>query len=321
MNLGYILFNESGRPRSGWRFTIFLFLFIIFGLSLGSAADALLSKQPIGFGQGSVLFLLVNSAISLFLAILLGWLCGKFLEALPFRALGCAFTKNWLVNLISGFVIGAVSIGFAALIAVVFGGLKFQFNQAAGSSTILLTLGISFLIFAVAAAFEEALFRGYILQTFSRSGLAWLAIVLTSVFFAAAHLDNENSNWISTSNTALAGIWFGAAYLKTRDLWFPFGLHLMWNWMQGAVFGIEVSGLKNITTAPLMREIDSGPAWLTGGDYGIEGGIACFIALIFSIGLIYFLPFLKPTEEMLALTSEEKFKDVTTQRSSDAEKY
>ena len=314
MNLGYILFNEFGRPRSGWRFTIFLFLFIIFGLSLGSAADALLSKQPIGFGQGSVLFLLVNSAISLFLAILLGWLCGKFLEDLPFRALGCAFTKNWFKNLILGFVIGTVSIGFAALIAVAAGGLKFQYNQTAGSSAILLTLGISFLIFAVAAAFEEALFRGYMLQTFSRSGLAWLAIVLTSVFFAAAHLDNENSNWISMSNTALAGIWFGAAYLKTRDLWFPFGLHLMWNWMQGAIFGIEVSGLKNITTAPLMREIDSGPAWLTGGDYGIEGGIACFIALIFSIVLIYFLPFLKPTEEMLALTSEEKFKDAETRR-------
>lgn len=309
MNLHYILFNEQGRPRSGWRFTIFLFLFIIFGLSLGSATDVLLSDQPIGFVRGSVLFLLVNSALSLFLAVLFGWLCGKFLEDLPFRALGCAFTKNWFVNLISGFAIGAVSIGFAALIAVIFGGLKFQFNQTAGSSAILLTLGISFLIFAVAAAFEEALFRGYMLQTFARANLAWLAIILTSVFFASVHLDNDNSNWISTSNTALAGIWFGVAYLKTRDLWFPFGLHLFWNWTQGAIFGIEVSGLKEITTAPLLREIDAGPAWLTGGDYGIEGGIACFIALIFSIALIYFLPFLKPTEEMLALTSRESPKN------------
>lgn len=306
MNLSYILFNEFGRPRSGWRFTIFLFLFIIFGLSLGLAADALLSKQPIGFGPGSVLFLLVNSAISLFLAVLLGWLCGKFLEDLPFRALGCAFTKNWFVNLILGFAIGAVSIGFAALIAVIFGGLKFQFNQTAGSSAILLTLGVSFLIFAVAAAFEEALFRGYILQTFSRAKFVWFGVFLTALLFATAHNSNPDATFFSWLNTFLAGIWFGAAYLKTRDLWFPFGLHLTWNWAQGAIFGIEVSGLKEITTAPLMREIDLGPAWLTGGDYGIEGGIACFIALIFSIALIYFAPFLKPTEDMLALTSVEK---------------
>ena len=312
MNLGNILFNETGRPRSGWRFLIFLSLFIFLGLLLGSAADVLLSQQPIGYGRGSLIILLVNASISLVLAVLLGWLCGKFLEDLPFRALGCAFTKNWFVNLISGLVIGAVSIAFAVLIAAIFGGLSLEFNQTAGSSAILLTLGVSFLIFAVAAAFEEALFRGYMLQTFSRAGLAWMAIGLTSVFFASAHLENANSNWISTLNTALAGVWFGIAYLKTRDLWFPFGLHLMWNWMQGAVFGIEVSGLKEMTTAPLMRETDSGPAWLTGGDYGIEGGIACFIALIFSIALIYLLPFLKPGEEMLALTSAESPKNRET---------
>lgn len=305
MNLSEILYNEAGRPRSGWRFLIFLSLFIFFEVLLAAPMLALLPQLPVGFGQGTVSVLVVNSSLSLFLAVLFGWLCGKLLEDLPFRALGCALTENWLVNLISGLVIGALSIGFAVLIAVIFGGLTLSFNQTAGSSAILLTLGITFLVFSVAAAFEEALFRGYILQTFARAHLAWLSIGLTSVFFASVHLNNQNSNWISTVNTALAGVWFGVAYLKTRDLWFPFGLHLMWNWMQGAVFGIEVSGLKDIATAPLMRENDSGPAWLTGGDYGIEGGIACFIALISSIALIYFLPFLKPSAEMLALTSKE----------------
>lgn len=312
MDLNYILFNERGRSRSGWRFLIFLSLFIFFGLLFSSAAFALLSSLPIGFGQGTVLFLLVNSSISLVLAVLFGWLCGKFLEDLPFRALGCAFTKNWFVNLISGLVIGAVSIGFAALIAVIFGGLTLEFNQTAGSSAILLTLGISFLIFAVAAAFEEALFRGYMLQTFSRANFVWLGVFLTALLFATAHNSNPKANFFSWLNTFLAGIWFGMAYLKTRDLWFPFGLHLTWNWMQGSVFGIEVSGLKEITTAPLMHETDSGPAWLTGGDYGIEGGIACFIALIFSIAFIYLLPFLKPSGEMLALTNKETPKNGET---------
>jgi hypothetical protein len=118
-----------------------------------------------------------------------------------------------------------------------------------------------------------------------------------------AHLRNPDANWVSTTNTALAGIWFGLAYLKTRDLWFPFGIHLMWNWAQGAVFGIEVSGLKNIATATLLKEIDRGPAWLTGENYGIEGGIACTIAIIIAIAAIHFLP-VRADEEMIAMTSQ-----------------
>jgi len=142
------------------------------------------------------------------------------------------------------------------------------------------------------------------LQTFARANLAWLAIAGTALLFAIVHLGNPGANWVSTTNTALAGVWFGLAYLKTRDLWFPFGIHLMWNWAQGSVFGIEVSGLKGIASATLLKEIDRGPAWLTGENYGIEASIACTAAIIIAIALIHFLP-VKADEEMVALTSHE----------------
>ncbi|NNE98732.1 MAG: hypothetical protein HKN25_06900 [Pyrinomonadaceae bacterium] len=74
----------------------------------------------------------------------------------------------------------------------------------------------------------------------------------------------------------------------------------------GAFLGIEVSGLTQITSAPMLKEIDSGPAWITGAEYGLEGGIACTIALIASTLFIWYTPMLKPTEEMLELTSNEK---------------
>ena len=82
-----------------------------------------------------------------------------------------------------------------------------------GFQKIAVSGAVSFAIFAVAAAFEEALFRGYLLQTFARSNLAWLAILLTSVFFGAMHLGNPNATFISTANTILAGIWisFGSS--------------------------------------------------------------------------------------------------------------
>lgn len=305
MQIQNILFNDFGRLRSGWRFAVFLLLFIFFGVIFQIFADGILRNLPVGYSRNSFLGLAVNSFISLTIALVAGWFCGKYLEGLPFRALGAWLTKNWLKDLLLGLIFGALTVSFAVLIAVVFGGLSFTFNSDAGQSAILLTLGVSFIVFAIAAAFEEALFRGYMLQTFTRAGLAWFAIALTSVFFGMVHLGNPNANWISTVNTVIAGVWFSIAYLKTRTLWLVFGLHFMWNWMQGAFFGIEVSGLKDITTAPFLREIDRGPVWLTGESYGIEGGIACTISLIVCTLSIWFLPIFKPTGEMLELTNME----------------
>lgn len=301
-----IFINEFGRLRSGWRFAIFLVLFSCVFSVFYAGADFALTRLAVDFSSGSVLSLLLNSCVSFVAALLVGWLCGKYFERLPFRALGVWFTKNWLKDLILGVILGAFSVTVAVFVAYIFGGLRFQFNESQGRSAILLTLGISLIIFIAGAAFEEIFFRGYIFQTLARANLAWLAIALTALFFAVAHLGNPNATYISTFNTALAGIWFGIAYLKTRTLWFVFGLHLAWNWFQGAIFGIEVSGITELTTAPLLREIDAGPMWLTGESYGIEGGIVCTIALIVSITAIWFLPILKPTEEMLILTREEK---------------
>ena len=306
MQIGEIFFNRFGRLRSGWRFAVFLFLFTFFGVLSGGIIELLFKKSGVDFEINTVNFILLNSTVSFITALLIGWLCGKYLENLPFRALGLWFTKNWLKDFGLGLFLGAVSLCIAAFIAFIFGGLSFQFNQADGQSAILQTLAFSLLVFIIGAASEEILFRGYIFQTFARANLGWLSIALTSLFFALGHLGNSNATYISTINTALAGVWFGIAYLKTRTLWFVFGLHLTWNWFQGAIFGIEVSGIKSITAAPLFQEIDKGPIWLTGENYGVEGGVACTFALIISILLIWFLPVLKPTEEMLALTSGEK---------------
>ncbi len=300
-----VFFNEFRRIRSGWRVIIFLLAFVFVSSIFGAVIQAILSRSPIGFNKSGLSGFVVPNFILLTLSIFVGWMCGKFLENLPFRALGCWFTKNWLNDLLFGLTLGAVSIYLAAFIAIIFGGMALQPNNSSGSSAILLTLGVSLAVFALGAAAEEALFRGYILQTFARAKLAWFAIALTSLFFAWSHSGNPNAGYISTINTALAGIWFSIAYLKTRNLWMVSGLHLMWNWMQGAILGIPVSGIKELTTAPLFQVTNAGLTVLTGGDYGIEGGFACTIALIASGVLVWFLPILKPTREMLALTSEE----------------
>ncbi|HTK38040.1 MAG TPA: type II CAAX endopeptidase family protein [Pyrinomonadaceae bacterium] len=305
MNVGVVFHNENNRLRSGWRFGIFLLVLILSGFLFGGLLTAIVGAETLKQSGGVPLYLFLTAIVSLIPALLAGWLCGKFLEGLPFRALGAAFSKGWLKHLAVGSAIGLLSMGLAVAIAFALGGLSFLPDPDFDAAAIAESLFASLAVFAAAAAFEEALFRGYILQTFARAGLAWLAIVGTALLFTTVHLNNPNANWISTTNTALAGVWFGLAYLKTRDLWFPFGIHLMWNWVQGSIFGIEVSGLKNIASATLLKEVDRGPAWLTGENYGIEGSIACTIVIITAIAAIYFLP-LQPDDEMLAMSSEAK---------------
>ena len=298
-----IFFNEkNGLLRSGWRAAIFLFVYTFAAVLFGMFGQGLLIIMQVNAASGSAVYLVTNAICSLIPAILLGWLFGRVLEKLPYRALGAAFTKGWLRHFILGLVIGAITLSLGVGLGFAFGSFRFVMNDASPSK-IAGSLVLSFAVFAVAAAFEEALFRGYLLQTFARSNLAWLAILLTSVFFGVVHVGNPSASLISTANTILAGIWFGIAYLKARDLWFVWGLHLMWNWMQGSFFGIEVSGLTEITTAPLFKEIDLGPTWLTGQTYGIEGGILCTVAIMVSIAAVYFLPNLKPDEEVLRMNT------------------
>jgi len=295
-----------GRIRSGWRSAAFLFAFVVSAIVTGTLGQIALSTLQIDPRQGPAVFLTVNAILTLIPALIVGWGCGKLFESLPYRAIGAALTSGWLKHFAVGNLFGTVMLGVAVILAMAFGGLRFVLNPEADASSLLTSLGVSFAVFAAASAFEESLFRGYILQTFARSGLAWLAILLTAAFFGAVHTGNPGAGIISTANTVIAGVWFGVAYLKTRDLWFVWGLHLMWNFAQGSIFGIEVSGLTGIANTTLLKEIDRGPEWLTGGPYGIEGGIVCTVALIASGLAIHFIPFTRPDAEMLAMTGPPK---------------
>jgi uncharacterized protein len=306
MNPNEIFYNERGRLRSGLRFVIFWFSFYLLAVVFVVGAIGILANLPIGFSQGSLLAFAVPIAISAAIAIFLGWFYGKIFEDLPFRALGLGLTKNWWKDLFFGVLIGAFSFIIAALIAYLFGGMRFEINQSAGAAAIALTLVVTLALFTIGSISEEALFRGYPLQTLGRAKHFPVGILLTSVLFAAAHNTNPGATAFSWFNTFLAGIWFCVAYLKTRNLWLAIGIHLAWNWTQGAFFGVNVSGLSEIASAPILRVAEKGNAFVGGGDYGIEGGVACTIALVISTVLIYFLPILKPTEELLALSSEEK---------------
>ena len=304
MQIRTIFFNESGRVRSGWRVLFFVALYSA-GLALFAALVYTLAGLTVGLPTSSSEKFFFGTLVSLVPALAVGWLCGYLFEALPFRVLGASFTRHWSLHLGLGLLVGALSVTFAVAVATIFGNYSFTLTDDLDTSAAVVSLGWTLAVFACGAAFEEALFRGYAFQTLVRAQLAWLAVLLTAIIFGAAHLSNRGAGWISSVDTVLAGIVFAAAYFKSRDLWFPFGIHLMWNWVQGSIFGVEVSGISDLTADSIFKEIDNGPDWLTGGAYGIEGGIASTIALMLTIAAIYCMPWVRPDNELMAMCIEE----------------
>lgn len=126
------------------------------------------------------------------------------------------------------------------------------------------------MVFLPAALHEELAFRGYIFQKI-RQWNRPAAIAVTSIAFALLHLGNRGITSLAVVNLVLAGVLLALAYERSFRLWFPIGIHLAWNVLSGPVLGYEVSGYNAAST--LLHTSVTGPAWLTGAAFGIEGSV------------------------------------------------
>jgi membrane protease YdiL (CAAX protease family) len=304
-------YNSAGRLRSVWRLAVFTvaYLFAVYAAFIGTdvALAFVLPRETYRWLLVESDWAFVFQSFALFVpAALIGWGCAHVLEDLPWRSLGWAPHGGWLRDTLFGLLVGGASVGLAALIGMAVGGYRFSLTGGAGGAAVARTVVVSGVIFLLGSAAEEMLFRGYPLQTLIRSWPLWVALVPVSVPFALVHLANPNVvPGFTFANTVLAGVWLGVAYWRTRSLWFPFGVHAGWNWVQGAVLGSPVSGITTITPDPLLRFSDAGPFWVGGGGYGIEGGAACTLALLLSTLFVWRTRLLKATPELRHYTDGE----------------
>jgi len=302
-----IFINEFGRLRSGWRvvLSVVAFLVVLFVLTVAVRILYLLvARTGLTLPRANFIFEFVYRLILVVAALGAGYLCARFLEGLPWRSLGLTLHRAWWRDLLIGSAIGFAAIVVAVGIAKLGGGLHLSFSND-GLMGIARSMVGSAGLLIVAALAEEAMFRGYGLQTLARARLASLGVLLTCAFFGFVHLNNPNVvPGFTMANTALAGVWLAVAYLRTRSLWFPLGVHWAWNWALGWFFGLPVSG-ANLVSHPLLEATDNGPFWLTGGSYGIEGGLAGTIALLLFTIYTWRTSLVSATPELLKMTSEE----------------
>jgi CAAX protease family protein len=148
-------------------------------------------------------------------------------------------------------------------------------------------LGEGFVPALLGGVIEEILFRGLLFRLIAKVLGTWGALALTAAFFGLVHLANHGATASSAVAIALeAGVLLGAAYAATKRLWVPMGLHFAWNFTEGSIFGMILSG--NAMAAGVIRGSLNGARILTGGEFGPEASIvAVVVCLAAAIYLIY----------------------------------
>ncbi len=144
--------------------------------------------------------------------------------------------------------------------------------------------GVALMVLTFAALAEELLMRGYILTTLRVSVGTPVAIVITSMLFALLHLGNPDPTVIGIAMVGLAGYFLAVVRIATGSLYAAWVAHLAWNFAQAALLHAPVSGMP--LPQPGYRLVDQGPAWLTGGSWGPEGGIAAAVGMLVTIFLL-----------------------------------
>jgi hypothetical protein len=136
-------------------------------------------------------------------------------------------------------------------------------------------LAVPFAAALVTGVFEEILCRGILFRIAEDSLGSYWALAISAAFFGCAHLFNPHATWFAAVAIMIeAGIFLSAAYMLTRRLWLPIGLHAGWNFTQGGVFGVAVSGTHS---EGLLHATLTGPVWLSGGEFGAESSVVAVV--------------------------------------------
>lgn len=175
--------------------------------------------------------------------------------------------KELGAGLLFGFLLFSAMTGIVAML----GGFAITGSRWPGELWAMLAMAV------VSGFTEETLFRGVLFRHVEAMLGSWAALAITSALFGVAHIFNPNATWFSSLAIAFeAGLLLGGAYMLTRRLWLAIGIHAAWNFTQGWVFSVPVSGGRAPLGLFASRRV--GPDWLTGGSFGLEASAVAMIA-------------------------------------------
>jgi membrane protease YdiL (CAAX protease family) len=182
----------------------------------------------------------------------------------------------WAWKYIRGLLLGLTIFSLVMLLQLIFTSSKVDwiqnFSQLSLRGPLIISIG-----WIIQGAAEEVLTRGFVLPIV---GVRWgvlAGILASSAVFTVLHVLNPNLNGIAMLNLLLFGVFTALYGIVEGGLWGICALHSAWNWAQGNLFGLPISGLQ--TGSSLVKVDLHGPDWWTGGAFGPEGGLATTIVL------------------------------------------
>lgn len=263
--------DKAAAAAKPWYFRLFEFPLVAMVIAIAvvigtvSVAYALVATlMPGTLPETRVLVVDLVASVGLILAykLVIARLGDDKRDELPLR--GAA--RETAIGLGYGFVLFTLIVAVAALLGV------YRIEGFGGTGGLPSALIAATLFPAIS---EEIFFRGIVFRWIERFAGTWAGLIASSALFGAAHLANPAATWTSTVFVAVeAGILLGGAYMLTRDLWLPIGLHAAWNFTQGGIFGVPVSGLPE---SGLINSTLRGPDLLSGGPFGLEASVIALV--------------------------------------------
>ncbi|MBL0311741.1 MAG: CPBP family intramembrane metalloprotease [Holophagaceae bacterium] len=271
-----IFFDQGHRLRNGWWMLIFMAMMMACILGFRGLIPVL---HRVGIRSGDWI-----EVVIFLISLLATWACTR-LRKETLSSVGFHLDRRWAKEIAWRTLLGAGVMLAAAGMAWAAGGVRFELDPARS----LKALSYGFYVMLFVALFEENLFRGFLFQRLLAGTGVWVTQLVLALFFAFAHWGNPGMHgatkiW-ATINIALAAVLLGLAYLRTRSLALPIGIHLGWNWTQGNVLGFGVSG--NAGRGWIHPLFQGKPEWLTGGTFGLEASVFGVVAVLIGIGLLW----------------------------------
>lgn len=255
--------------RAPWRILIFILVWLAVTLVAAALVQGLQGVAALS-GVRTILYYWVD-----FIAVLIATFASlRWVDGLDWKFVLMGRASSQPSLLTSGFLMGMVAIGVPCVLLLATHELRLV-PADSGSWTVAAAQMALFLLPAAAA--EELLMRGYIFSVL-REALGWkTTLVATSIVFGLLHLRNPGADPETITTVIVAGFFLGTILLVTESLYAAWMAHFAWNLTMAAGLHTSVSGLS--VAAPNYHVINNGPAWLTGGSWGPEGGVAAALGM------------------------------------------
>lgn len=224
----------------------------------------------------------------------------RFIEKRSMASMGFV-RKSAVKNYLSGYLLGVGMIALSVLFCVLAGAISFDEITTPVPVGLLLLFFFGFLVQGMS---EEVLLRSYLMMSLQNKIPIFAAVVINSVLFAALHLGNPGITALSLMNLILFGVFASIFTLVTDNIWGICALHSAWNFAQGNLFGIEVSGMDTFATVFSLKPVQ-GKSLLHGGSFGLEGGLVVAILLILAIAVLLFIEKRKSRKSMDLATGKQ----------------